>query len=1100
MSYPRLAAVVLAVAAVSGAASAGTGPRPAAGSPTVFAVSGRGWGHGVGMSQWGAYGMARRGSAYGAILAHYYRGTTLGRAPVARVRVLLADGRKSVVIGSTAPFTVRDALGETHELTARRVTFGPGLKIAVDGTPARPLAGPLVFSPTSAPLEVGGKRYRGTFEVSVAEGRVRVVNGVRLEQYLWGVVPDEVPDEWPAEALKAQAVVARSYALAVRRRTGPFDLYADVRSQVYGGIASEERTTTAAVNATAGEVLLHAGKVATTFFFSTSGGRTANVEDIWGGRPTPYLVSVPDPHDSASPHHRWGPIVVPAARMAQVIGAGATILDVRTTRNRSGRAAQVVGVTAQAEIGVTAASLREKLGLRSTWFTLGMLRLDRPAKAGHLRRARAPHRAGARPLGRDARGAAARRLVDARPRCAARLRRGAERERAGAGAERVPARGRVGADACGPAGRCPRGAARRGGTPGAQRHRAPGGARASRSGSSGARQPAAGAAWPRPCSARAASSRRRSPSRPAPTARASRSAAASRPGCQRRSSWRRRDAPPRRCRAPGGGRRPGRAGAGRAARGRRPPRRLAARAREPRRRAAGRPGRAPGRRAAHAHRRLRVPCARSSVSEAWPGWSGPRVRRVSFVPTDPLAARQWYLAQTRAFEHWSVPPPLPPVRIAIVDSGIDGSHPDLAERILAARSFVGGKPTDQHGHGTFVAGIAAAALNNGEGIAGDRVQRRAARGQGREARTAPCRSTRSRSAIRWATDRGARVINLSLGGLRDPVVTARDTYSNLEAAAVRYAQQRGALVVAAVGNATEAPRQPWPYANYPAALPHVVGVSALARDGAVPLFSTRDRVHNDVAAPGQDIFSTLPRALTAERRTCVNQGYSDCGPEEYRHARGTSFAAPQVSAAAALVMASQPLLDASQVAAVLTRSATDATTASGCDVCDDGRDAASGWGRLDVAAALSTARAGRLVSPDGFEPNDDAGGAAWTLWGRRGRSISATLDYWDDQSDVYRVRLRQGERLRATLRGPRGATLVLWRPGTERVDALTLFAHRFRAAQSVRRGAAARLTYRARKRYGGWYFLQVKLTEPGAGRYSLGFTKRPVPAQRATAR
>jgi stage II sporulation protein D len=383
MIFPKLAASALAAAAVVGAATAGTDPRPAP-SPgvAVFTVSGRGWGHGVGMSQWGAYGMARRGSAFAAILSHYYRGTTLGRAPVARVRVLLAEGRKTVSIGSTAPFTVRDALGDSYELTARRVQFGPGLRINVDGTAPRPLAGPLVFSPTSAPLEVGGKRYRGTFEVTVSQARVRVVNGVRLEQYLWGVVPDEMPDEWPAEALKAQAVVARSYALAVRRRTGPFDLYADVRSQVYGGIASEEAPATAAVNATAGQVLLHAGKVATTFFFSTSGGKTANVEDVWlGSKPTPYLVSVPDPHDSASPHHRWGPIAVPAARMTQVVGAGGTLLDVRTTRNRSGRAAQVFGVTAQAEIGVTASALREKLGLRSTWFTLGMLRLDRPARA-----------------------------------------------------------------------------------------------------------------------------------------------------------------------------------------------------------------------------------------------------------------------------------------------------------------------------------------------------------------------------------------------------------------------------------------------------------------------------------------------------------------------------------------------------------------------------------------------------------------------------------------------------------------------------------------------------------------------------------------------
>ena len=110
------------------------------------------------------------------------------------------------------------------------------------------------------------------------------MNGVGLEPYLWGVVPDEMPDEWPAEALRAQAVVARSYALAVRRSSGPFDLYPDVRSQVYGGVAAEEASTTAAVNATAGRVLLYGGKVATTFFFSTSGGRTASVEDAWRGR------------------------------------------------------------------------------------------------------------------------------------------------------------------------------------------------------------------------------------------------------------------------------------------------------------------------------------------------------------------------------------------------------------------------------------------------------------------------------------------------------------------------------------------------------------------------------------------------------------------------------------------------------------------------------------------------------------------------------------------------------------------------------------------------------------------------------------------------
>src|SRR5437016_2361133 len=162
--------------------------------------------------------------------------------------------------------------------------------------------------------------------------------------------------------------------------------------------------------------------------------------------------------------------------------------------------------------------------------------------------------------------------------------------------------------------------------------------------------------------------------------------------------------------------------------------------------------------------------------------------------------------------------------------------------------------------------------------------------------------------------RGARVINLSLGGLRDPRDPDRDTYSPLEAAAVDYAVARGAVVVASVGNSDQAPQTPWPFASYPAALPHVLGVSALARDGSVPLFSDRDQIFNDIAAPGQDIFSTLPRALTKTvNATCVDQGYSDCGPDEFRHAEGTSFAAPQVAAAAALLLAQDPRLTSDQV-------------------------------------------------------------------------------------------------------------------------------------------------------------------------------------------
>src|SRR5262249_12959570 len=174
------------------------------------------------------------------------------------------------------------------------------------------------------------------------------------------------------------------------------------------------------------------------------------------------------------------------------------------------------------------------------------------------------------------------------------------------------------------------------------------------------------------------------------------------------------------------------------------------------------------------------------------------------------------------------PPVLPPVKVAIVDSGIDMAHPDLASRVLAARSFVGSSVADTQGHGTFVAGETAAAVNNSEGIAGI----------GLTAQLLIAKVVRSdgtislegeAKAIRWAADEGDRVINLSLGGLRDPRNPARDTYSPLEAAAVDYATSKGVLVVAAVGNSDQAPYSPWPFASYPAALPHVVGVSSLAR-------------------------------------------------------------------------------------------------------------------------------------------------------------------------------------------------------------------------------------------------------------------------------
>jgi subtilisin family serine protease len=473
-------------------------------------------------------------------------------------------------------------------------------------------------------------------------------------------------------------------------------------------------------------------------------------------------------------------------------------------------------------------------------------------------------------------------------------------------------------------------------------------------------------------------------------------------------------------------------------------------------------------------------------------------RRLSFTPNDPFAVRQWYLNRINAFDAWLQPPNLTPVRVAVLDSGIDATHPELQHRIFEGKSFVASSwDTDTNGHGTFVAGEIAAALNNSQGIAGvgfsaSLLVAKIVRSDGTISPDAEA------SAIRWAVDNGARVINMSFGGVRVPGDPASDTFSPLEAAAVRYAVSNGVLVVAAVGNSDNAPTEPWGFAGYPAALPHVLGVSAMGRDGSVPVFSNRDRRYNDIAAPGEDIFSTLPRALTLNTKPgCVPQGYSECGPPEFRRGEGTSFSAPLVAGAAAVLFGVVPWAKADQVSNALTRSAADADPDTGCVRCTTGRDALTGWGLLDVESAVETMN----VSPpeaDQYEVNDDVS-LAVSLWGRKGQRIRATIDYWDDRVDVYKVKLRPGQRFVARLKGPAGANtnLFLWKPGTTRIGARSAD-RRLLAGQSKSPGSIERIRLTIRE--GGWYYLVVRASSPASGRYALRYRKRALQERPAVPR
>jgi subtilisin family serine protease len=463
-----------------------------------------------------------------------------------------------------------------------------------------------------------------------------------------------------------------------------------------------------------------------------------------------------------------------------------------------------------------------------------------------------------------------------------------------------------------------------------------------------------------------------------------------------------------------------------------------------------------------------------------------RSRRLALTPTDPLVSRQWYLTQSRFYESWLTLPAFEPIPVAVIDSGVDTAHPELAGRILGAKSFVGGSAhVDALGHGTFVAGLIAAGVDNGIGIAGlaPSAELLVAKVV-TESRAIPVEA--EARAIRWAVENGARVINMSLGGLRDPLDPERDTFSRLEADAVAYAVTNDVVVVAAVGNADQAPSSPWQYASYPAALPHVLGVSAVTESGAVPKFSNRDRIYNDMAAPGDRILSIFPRPLTARFPACSEQGYSSCGPDEYREAEGTSFATPQVSAAAAVLLSLRPTLRPEQVTAILGRTAVDSTVETGCAACAVGRDAYAGRGRLDVAAAIA-ALALPLPVRDFYEANDDAGARAYATSGSN-RRIRATVDFWDDQDDVYAIRLRKNQRVYVGLTGSDTTvdlSLALWLPGARSIEGVSGI--RYRAKISTRPRAREYFSHRARST--GTYFVQVRMSSPGLTRYRLTLIK-----------
>ena len=351
-------------------------PAGAAASTELF-IDGAGNGHGVGMSQWGAYGLARHGFDYRAILTHYYTGTQLATEPNRSVRVLLQTGVQRVSFsGATSAAGKRLRAGSVYG--ARETAAG---RIAL-------LSGSRALATVAAPLEVRGAgpltlrggalnglrdaRYRGIFRIAPASiGGLHVIDVVPIEQYLRGVIGVESDPSWPAAALEAQAVASRTYAITAGASSSGFDVYADTRSQQYDGVHAEGAGTDSAVHLTAGEIVTYAGRPAITYYFDSSGGRTESIQyGFPGTAPAPWLVSVNDPYDSLSPEHFWGPqqlsLADAQARLGDLVHGTLRAIDV-VRRGDSPRIVTATVVGSAGSVSVGGPDLASRLGLQSTW-------------------------------------------------------------------------------------------------------------------------------------------------------------------------------------------------------------------------------------------------------------------------------------------------------------------------------------------------------------------------------------------------------------------------------------------------------------------------------------------------------------------------------------------------------------------------------------------------------------------------------------------------------------------------------------------------------------------------------------------------------------
>lgn len=405
----RLSVAGLTILATVGATLAVTGPSATATvsvnqvypvpSGGTYTVRGHGWGHGHGMSQYGALGAALKGLNAQQILAFYYPGTQRTIVADSRIRVLISsDTTDAVTVDPRSGLAVRD-LGKdvTRTLPVRSDIGGWQLDTTTDNRNVvewwderadtwrvwRPrgwhlLAGEGEFFSPNGPVTLrtsaGRMPFRGALRAaapSPTSSARDTVNVVNIDDYVKGVIPAEMPASWHKYAVRAQAVAARTYAIF--ERDANYERYYQVcdttACQVYRGVSAEDPRSNDAAVATAGQIRTWNGEAAFTQFSSSNGGWSSA-----GSRP--YLVSKEDPYDDtpANPNHDWS-TKLSARTIRNAYPAIGSLLRVRVTRREGGgewqgRAVTVVLEGTKAKRTISGDEFRWKFGLKSTWFRL----------------------------------------------------------------------------------------------------------------------------------------------------------------------------------------------------------------------------------------------------------------------------------------------------------------------------------------------------------------------------------------------------------------------------------------------------------------------------------------------------------------------------------------------------------------------------------------------------------------------------------------------------------------------------------------------------------------------------------------------------------